>query len=91
MTEKALFDKLCAIEWQLRISQKDALNTEECAQFLGISQDHLRHLANNRDIPHYKCGGKLYFSKKEIDDWRLSERIPTNNEMKEIARTLYNH
>lgn len=86
---KALFDKLSDIEWQLRLSQKDALNTDECARFLGISAGHIRHMVAAREIPYYKRGGKLFFSKKELDAWKLAERIPTNSELAEIARTFY--
>lgn len=87
--EKRLYNKLCEIELQLRISQKDALNINECAQFLQCSTDRLRHLASAREIPYYKRQGKLYFSKSEIDNWRLTDRIPTNDELSEIAKNIY--
>ena len=81
--------KLTKIENLMRISQKDALDINECAIYLGISTSHLRHLACTHQIPHYKRLGRLYFSKKEMDDWRLSDRIPTDEEIAEIAKQLY--
>ena len=85
----ALLEKLTQIEWLMRIGQKDALDINECAKFLGLSASHVRHLACTHQIPYYKRLGRLYFSKKEIDEWRLSERIPTDEEMKTIAQNFY--
>lgn len=86
---EAILDKLSKIEWLMRISQKDALDINECALYLGVSSSHLRHMACKRQIPHYKRVGKLFFSKREIDDWRLAERVPTNEEIEQIAQSLY--
>jgi len=78
-------EKLANIERLLIINGKDALNVSECAIFLGITPSRVRHLASERDIPHYKRGGKMYFSKQELQDWMLAERIPTNKEIEAIA------
>ena len=83
-----LFEKLSEIAWLLNISQRDALDIKDCARFLNLSTDHLRSLACRNEIPHYKCQGKLYFSKREVDNWRLQRKIHTNSEMKEIAHNL---
>ena len=87
---EAILSKLTNIECLIRISNKDALDINECALFLGITTGHLRHLCADKTIPHYKRGGKLFFSKQEIDNWKLAERIPTNEELGVIAQTLYN-
>lgn len=81
--------KLVEIEQIIRINGKDVLDTNECALYLNITPCHLRHLAMNKDIPYYKKAGKLYFSKSELDEWRLAERIPTNEEVRQIANKLY--
>lgn len=85
----AVIRKLIEIEQMIRISSKNVLDTAECALYLGISASRLRHLASAKEIPYYKRAGKLYFSKSEIDDWKLSERVPTNEEIKLIANNLY--
>lgn len=86
---EAILSKLTNIETLMRISQKNALDINECALYLGITVGHLRHLCADRIIPHYKRGLKLYFDKTEIDSWKLSERIPTNEEIERIAQSLY--
>ena len=89
MADLAILRKLTEIEMNLRMMQKDSMNVKECAYYMGVTQSHLRHLTSDRKIPFYKKLGRLFFSKKEIDEWRLSDRIPTNEEMLEIARNLY--
>lgn len=84
-----LYDKLCELEYQLRIMQKDSLDAEECCQYLRITKSYLRHLTAERKIPHYKCMGRLYFSKKELNDWRLQHRQPTTDEMAATAAMKY--
>lgn len=84
----AVIRKLDEIFQMIRISSKDVLDTGECALYLGISPSRLRHLASDKEIPYYKRGGKLYFSKSEIDSWKLSERVPTNEEVQQIANNF---
>lgn len=74
-------ERLERIERLLIISYKDVLNTSEVALLLGISESRVRHLACERNIPHYKQGNKIYFKKKEIEQWQMHERRPTNSEM----------
>lgn len=78
-------ERLANIERLLIINGKDALNVEETAFLLGVTPGRIRHLASDREIPHYKRGGKLYFSKHELFSWMLDERIPTNKEIEAIA------
>lgn len=42
----------------------------ECSQYLNLSKSYLYKLTMTGKIPHYKPNGKkLYFSKKEVDQW----------------------
>ena len=36
-------------------------------------------------IPHYKQGEKLYFNKSEINEWLMTYRIETEEELHKIA------
>lgn len=80
-------ERIERIEKLLIINAKQVLNAGECALMLGISESRVRHLACDKDIPHYKKGKLLFFKKSEIEDWMLRDRVPTNEEIREKAST----
>lgn len=80
-------DRLLRIERLVLIGSKDALDTSEVAIMLNLSESRIRHLVSAREIPHYKQGNKTFFSKKEIERWMLSRRVPTNAEIDSLATT----
>lgn len=79
--------RLERIERLLIISSKEVLTTSDVALLLNISESRVRHLASAREIPYYKQGSRTYFKKSEIEEWQLSQRIPTNKEIKRRATT----
>lgn len=80
--------RLERIERLLVIGTKEVLNTGEVALMLNVTPSRIRHLASDREIPHYKQGNKTYFKKSEIEAWQLSHRIATNQEIMSEASTL---
>lgn len=54
---------------------KDVLTLQEAALITGYSPRHLRTLAGRGQIPHTKHGGRLYFSKKAVQEWLLNTDI----------------
>ena len=65
---------------------KEVLTSEETAQYLGISKSYLYKLTMKQQIPHYKPMGKMvYFNRKELEEWVLSHRISTTDEISERA------
>ena len=81
--------RLERIEILLMLTAKEVLTTSDVALLLNVSESRIRHLTSDREIPHYKHGGKTYFKKAEIEQWQLAQRIPTNQEIKSKA-TTYN-
>ncbi len=81
--------RLERIERLLVIGTKEVLNTADVALLLDVSESRIRHLTSAREIPYYKQGGRTYFKKSDIEEWQLSQRIPTNQEIKRMA-TGYN-
>lgn len=79
--------RLERIERLLIIGSKEVLTTSDVALLLNISESRVRHLASAKEIPYYKQGGRTYFKKSEIEEWQLSQRIPTNKEIKRRATT----
>lgn len=55
--------------------------------FFQYRTDRVRHLVSKRLIPHYKQGNRTFFKKSEIEEWQLSDRIPTNAEINSKAAT----
>jgi len=62
------------------------MNVEQLANYLDLSKSHIYKKTSSREIPHYKRGKKLYFSKQEIDKWILKNRIETTKEIDQISK-----
>ena len=76
--------RLERLERIMLIQFKNVLNVDEVAMILSVSVDRVRHLVSARKIPHYN---RTFFKKSEIEDWQLSDRIPTNDEINCKAAT----
>jgi excisionase family DNA binding protein len=58
------------------IQQKEILTIEEASEFLGLSVSRLYKMTSNKEIPHYKPGGKkIYLNRKELEQWILNSRV----------------
>lgn len=42
---------------------------QEAADYLGICRESIYNLARANKIEHFKVGGKLIFTRKDLDDW----------------------
>ena len=84
-----IFQKLENIEKMLTeqiILKKDVLNFNEAAQYLEVSHSHLYKLTSSGRIPSYKPNGKkLYFNRAELDQWLLSNKQVSNDEIDQQA------
>lgn len=76
----------------MSICTKEVLTSEETARYLGISLSYLYKLTCNRQIPHYKPMGKMcYFNRKEVEQWVLSNRVATDDELEDMAQSYCSH
>lgn len=82
-----VMERLESIERMTLLAAKNVLDLSDVALITGYSKKYLRLLIARREIPHYRRGNRLYFSRKEIDDWMLGQRIPTNEEIESQAAT----
>lgn len=73
------------------IQQKEILTIEEASEFLGLSVSRLYKMTSNKEIPHYKPGGKkIYLNRKELEQWILNSRVASNNDLdEELDSYLY--
>ena len=70
------------------------LTVKEAAEFLGISEYELRHLANSREIPVYRRKsatgpgrGHMRFSLEDLRRWDAQNKIPARRrEQQEFAQ-----
>lgn len=64
------------------VNQKKILNLEEASLFLGISKSDLYKRTSTNGIPFHKPSGKLiYFLREDLENWMLSNRIESNDEI----------
>ena len=77
----SVMERLKAIERMTLLAAKNVLVLDDVALLTGYSKKYLRLLIAKREIPHYRRGNRLYFSRDEIEDWMMGERVPTKEEM----------
>lgn len=81
MTLEDIAQRLERLETLTALSAKNVLDINDTASLTGYSVKYLRLLIAKREIPHYRRGNRLYFSRDEIEDWMMGTRIPTKEEM----------
>jgi len=65
---------------------KEALTTQEAAQYLGMKVSTLYKKTMNNELPFYApCGKRLYFKRTELEKWMLQNRHASNEEMQAEA------
>lgn len=65
---------------------KNVLSFNEACKFLELSQSHLYKLTSTGTIPHYKPNGKkIYFNRAELEQWLLSNRVDSQEEIEQQA------
>ena len=64
------------------LQQKEILTVEEASEFLGLSTSRLYKMTSNKEIPHYKPGGKkIYLNRQELEQWILNSRVDSINDI----------
>ncbi len=85
MTEQNTLEKLHQDVAELKglmLAQKEVLDIDELALYVGLSKTYIYKLTHSNKIPFYKPGGKkIYFKRSEVDNWLLSNRVSTDEEL----------
>ena len=85
--DSLILEKLESIEKMLieqNMLKKEVLNFNEAAVYIEVSHSHLYKLTSTGTIPVYKPNGKkLYFNRKELDTWLLSNKQLTVEEIEQ--------
>jgi excisionase family DNA binding protein len=64
------------------------LTTEQAAEYTGFSVSHLHKLTSRAEIPHFKSkgGGRLSFTKADLDSYLMAHRVATVDEIEKETR-----
>lgn len=85
---QAIMERLDEIKRATLIGVKDSLTIEECAMYTGYSVQSLYAFTSKREIPHFKRGNYLFFSKRQVEEWLQSNPVPTTQEINSEASTF---
>ncbi len=81
-----ILDKLENIERNTLLMSKNVLSIEDVELLTGLSRRYLYKLTSRNEIPHYKPNGKkMYFDRKEIEDWMRQTRVCPKQEIEQKA------
>lgn len=67
---------------------QELVSLDEAARFLGFKKSYLYKLTSTKQIPHYKCGGRIVvFDFAALQEWRAArlQYIPTQEEQDAAA------
>jgi excisionase family DNA binding protein len=72
------------------LSRKNVLTVRELSAYTGLSTSAIYKLTFERQIPHFKPGGKLiFFRRTDIDAWLLTNPIETvDDKMRELNKKI---
>lgn len=75
-------DKILELLVAGKAHQKDFLSVREASEYLDVSESAIHKLTSKREIPHFKPGGKkIYFKKSDLDNWILSGKVETTEDL----------
>ncbi len=87
MDNEVILEKLRNIEnmlLQQNMLKKDILSLTEASTYLNMSPSFVYKLTSTNCIPYYKPNGKkIYFQKKDLDNWVLQNRCLSSEEIDE--------
>ncbi|MEO1486993.1 MAG: helix-turn-helix domain-containing protein [Bacteroidota bacterium] len=68
---------------------KPILNLDEASRYCGLSKSRMYQHTAKKKIPHYKPEGKLiYFKREDLDNWLLSNKVLTKEQVKGMATKI---
>ena len=87
MTKEELKALADTIVDKLNLCQKEVMLIEDVALYTGMKKSYIYKLTSGGHIPYYKPGGKyLFFKRAEIDQWLLSNRYGSADELNAEAK-----
>lgn len=74
-------------------NEQEIMTIKEASVYLRLKVQTIYEKTSLKLIPHFKKGKKLYFNKKELQEWLATGKIKTKSEFESNASTytLQNH
>jgi excisionase family DNA binding protein len=69
LIKSAVSHALREFPWEKETSKPDRCHLEEAVEITGLSKSKIYKLTAFGEIPHKHFGGKLVFSRKDLDRW----------------------
>lgn len=83
---KKIMDALKIIHENTLLAAKNVLTFEDVVALTGFSKNYLYQLMSRKVIPYSKPGGrKVFFSRKTIEEWLMSNPISSDGMMSNEA------
>ncbi|WP_259429444.1 helix-turn-helix domain-containing protein [Chryseobacterium chendengshani] len=73
---------------QMEVSENDFMNAKNASELLNFSLATLYTKICKREVPFYKQGNRLYFSRQELFDWIKEGRKKTLNDINADATKI---
>lgn len=64
------------------MKNKKLITILDLAKYLSISEEYVRRLIAQNDIPHIKIFKKIFFQKEDIDSWLSNEKTIRSDKSK---------
>jgi len=70
----------------LLLTQKEVLTVDDMCLLTGYSKSFWYKASANRAIPHSSpSGGRIFFDRKSVQEWLMSNPVPTADQIKKQA------
>lgn len=61
------------------MAQKEIMNTQEIADYIGVCPSKIRQWIREKRIPYIRLDGRILFLRTEIIKWLQSKQVAVNN------------
>lgn len=85
-----IIERLTSIKQATLLQTKDVLTVEDVTLLTGIPKSTIYKMTSKGEIPYHKpsgTGGKLYFNKREVNEFLLQHKRESRQEIEDEADT----
>lgn len=87
-TNTKILLRLSRLEKSIKILNRKPFTLDQAVEYTGLAKSYFYKLTSQNLIPYYKpCGKKLYFKKRDLDNYIFRNRIPINEDILKKAIT----
>lgn len=89
MIGQQILEELRNIKRYTLLHAKTVVDLDDACLLTGLSKSRLYALTSGGKIPYHKSPGgrNIYFDRKELDEWMLSRRFASEEELEQAALT----